>query len=115
MNPEPVIKNAAATAIALVVVTQVAWFLHYFDVYDIDSDLALQIAQAAGLVVGIVLLVQGWLVRKKVTPTAKVALTTTDAQLLEAATDPQVPIGMGLLRDAAQVARDRVPPTKGTP
>jgi hypothetical protein len=108
---EPVIKNAAATAIALVVVTQVAWFLHYFDVYDIDSDLALQIAQAFGLLVGIVLLVQGWFVRNRVTPTAEVALTKDDVQLLEAATDPQTPIGMGLLRDAAQIARDRVPPT----
>jgi hypothetical protein len=107
---EPVIKNAAATAIALVVVTQVAWFLHYFDVYDIDGDLALQIAQAFGLLVGIVLLVQGWFVRNRVTPVENVALTKKDAELIEAATDPQVPIGMGLLRDAAQIARDRVPP-----
>lgn len=112
-TPEPVLKNAVATGIALQILGVAAALTSYYGWWTPSGEELLLWASAFGVLVGLVLYVQGWLVRKRVTPNAKVALTTTDVALLEAANDPQTPRGMGILRDIAQIERDRVPPLQG--
>lgn len=110
MTPQPVLKNAFATGFALALLTQVASFTSYMGWWTPSGEDLLQYAGLAGLVVGVVIFIQGYFVHNRTTPTSTVALTHDDVKLIEAASDPQVPVGMGLLRDQVQIARDRVPP-----
>lgn len=110
-DPQPVLKNAAVTAFVVLFLTELTEVTSYFDWWSPSADDILMWAKLAGLVVGVALLVQAWFVHRRVTPNEKVALTVTDVALLEAADDPQSKHGMDLLRDIAQVERDRVPPT----
>lgn len=109
--PEPVLKNAIATGLALQVLGVVAGLTSYYGWWTPTSEELMLWAGAFGVLAGLVLYIQGWLVRKRVTPVENVALTKADVALLEAATDPQSPHDMGILRDMAQIARDRVGPT----
>jgi hypothetical protein len=110
-DQQPVVKNAFVSGLVLQTLGAIAVLTRHFGWWDPSVDDIFTIAEFAGFVGGVALMVQGWFVHNRTTPTANVALTKDDVQLLEAATDPQTPIGMGLLRDAAQIARDRVPPS----
>lgn len=109
-TPQPVLKNAFATGVALALLTQIAAFTSYKGWWSPSGEDLLQYASLVGLIVGVFIVVQGYFVHNRTTPTANVALTHDDVKLIEAANDPQTPVGMGLLRDQAQIARDRIPP-----
>lgn len=91
--PQPVIKNTAATALALVLVTDIAGFTAYQGWWEPSvADIA-QYASLFGTLVGVVLLVQGWIVHKRVTPNANVALTKVEAKMITLAEAPAVKFG----------------------
>lgn len=89
-TPEPVRKFSAIVAGALVLLTTVNPVADHFDWWHWDSTDLNFVLLLAGAVSAFIVLVAGQFVRDKVTPNENVALSKTDAKILEAATAPAV-------------------------
>lgn len=87
-TPEPVLKNAVVVGIVMQVLGVVAGLTSYYGWWSPSSEELLLWASAFGVLAGLVIYIQGWFVRKQVTPTSKVALTHQDVELLDALQPP---------------------------